>query len=147
MATATIAKIVLDGANGTNTPKDAILEMHSIATMRENRAMYDALCEGRMGAAFRLFHASDPKGAMRVIQAALVFWGCSEYNPGFRTSRGIKDMPGDLIGIGAYAHSYTEIVAQMAEPYLPHWTYHFGPIAWQRDAWEWFAQNVATGRK
>jgi len=142
MATVTIKETFANGANGTNQPKGVILEMHSGATMRENAAMYHALCEGRMGRAFQLFHATDPRGAMRAINTALVFWVVSEYNPSYRASKGIIDMPGDLIGIGAYAHSFTGIVAEMAEPYLPHWTYHFGPVAWQRDAWEWFAQNV-----
>lgn len=136
--TTTFAK----GAQGTTQTKGEILEMHSIATMRENAAMYRALCEGTLGRAFQMFHASDPAGAMRVIEAALIFWCVSMLNPQYCAEKEIQVFEGEPMGIGAYAHQYTEVVAEMAEPHLPHWTYHMGPVAWQRDAWEWFAQNV-----
>lgn len=130
----------------TNQPKAVILEMHSNATMRENAAMYRALCEGTLGRAFQMFHASDPSGAMRVMRFALVWWSVSLYNPTARAKEGISDIPGEPIGIGAFAHILTENVGEMAEAHIPFMVNHFGHVAWQRDAWEWFASTVCKER-
>jgi hypothetical protein len=109
----------------------------------DNRLMYRALCEGTLGRAFRTFTEVDPKGAMRTIQYALRLWGMSGQNPAFLASVGVTDNPGVLMGMGAFTHNFTEIVAEMAEPYLPMHVNHFGHNAWMLDAWDWFARNVS----
>lgn len=104
--------------------------------------MMHALGEGTLGRAFREFSLDNPKGTIRVVRIALLFWVVSEYNPQYRTEKGMSTHRCDLVGIGAYAHNFTEIVAEMAEPYLPPMVNHFGHTVWMLDAWEWFAANV-----
>lgn len=129
------------GCNGTYCTKAAYL------AKRQNRPMYTALGEGTLGRSFQTFKTNDPEGAQRVIRVALVFWAISEYNPTYRIERDMPTHTCDLVGIGAYAHSFTEIVAEMAEPYLSPMVNHFGHNAWMLDAWEWFASNVARTAK
>lgn len=125
------------GCNGTYYTKAAYL------AKRQGRAMRTALGEGTLGRSFVVFRANNPEAAKRVIQVALVFWAISEYNPTYRAERGMSTHTCDLVGIGAYAHSFTEIVAEMAEPNLAPMVNHFGHNAWMLDAWDWFASNVA----
>lgn len=126
------------GTNGTFETKASYL------AKRQYHAMCTALHEGTLGRAFQKFRENDPRAAQRVIQAALMFWAVSNYNPTYRLETDKPLIEGELVGIGAYAHSFTEIVAQMAEPHLSPMVNHFGHNAWMLDAWVWFAQNIAT---
>lgn len=104
--------------------------------------MMHALGEGTLGRAFREFSLDNPKGTIRVVRIALLFWVVSEYNPQYRTEKGMSTHTCDLVGVGAYAHNFTEIVSEMAEPYLP---LMMGPSlqnVYMLNAWEWFAANV-----
>src|ERR1051325_10870922 len=110
--------------------------MATYLASRQYRAMRTALGEGTLGRSFVVFRATDPKGGEAVIRYALDIWSRSTLNPTYRREMDIEDIPGELYGMGAFAHKFTEIVAEMAEPYLPVFVNHFGQNAWMRDAWE-----------
>lgn len=114
----------------------------AIVSAQASQAMMHALGEGTLGRAFRAFSMDNPKATIKTVHVAQVFWDISEYNPAVRTEHNIPTDKHDLVGIGAFAHAFTEVVSQMAEPYLPVHVNHFGHNAWMVDAWDWFAQNV-----
>lgn len=118
---------------GTTETKAAHLALRSD---RQVFGMYVHLCEGTLGRSFRAFQASDPDAALRIIKVAIRQmrpW-CENWDKNAQCAR-----------IGAFAHAFTEVVAEMAEPHLSPMVNHFGNNAWMCDAWDWFASNVATG--
>lgn len=97
--------------------------------------MYVHLCEGTLGRSFRTYQKNNPEAALRIIKVAMrqmTPW-CANWDKNAQCAR-----------IGAFAHTFTEVVAEMAEPYLSPMVNHFGHNAWMCDAWDWFASNVAT---
>lgn len=132
--------ITAERTNGRNvhlSVKD-VERLDSVAIPQSHlyRDMCHALGEGTLGRSFRAFHASDPKAAQWIVRDAMAHFAS------IRASWPLTDGTSYTAEIGAFAHNYTESVAETLEPTLPDMVNHFGRNAWMRDAWELWAKTV-----